>query len=158
MVVVEVLSAGTGDLHQPIASHRSAHMQTSILQTSIFIAKLLGPVFVLIGIAMLLKPHAFRALLQDFIKSPALIYLAGLLGLLGGLTLVLTHNVWALDWRLLITLLGWVSVVRAVVTILQPQQIVLIGSKLLEHRNLFVGAGVIDFIIGLVLSYFGYST
>ena len=91
------------------------------MQPSIFVAKLLGPIFVLVGIAILSKPQAFRALSKEFIDSPALMYLAGFLGLLGGLALVLTHNVWLLDWRLIITLIGWASVVRAVVTIFQPR-------------------------------------
>ena len=127
------------------------------MQTSIFIAKLLGPIFVLVGLAILLRPQMFRDLLQEFLKSPVLMYLAGFLGLLGGLALVLTHNIWALDWRLIITLLGWASIVRATVTIFQPQQIVSVGSKLLEHRGIFFGAAVIDLVTGLVLSYFGYS-
>jgi hypothetical protein len=85
-----------------------------------------------------------------------LLYLAGLLGLVGGLALILTHNVWALDWRLIITLFGWATVVRAIVTIFLPQQIVSIGARLIEHRNSFVIAAVFDLIIGVVLSYFGY--
>jgi uncharacterized membrane protein len=127
------------------------------MPVSIFIAKLLGPIYVLVGIALLFRPQAFRALLQEFIASPVLIYLAGVLGLLGGWALVLSHNVWTLDWRLIITLLGWVMVVRAVVTIFRPQWIVSLGSKLLEHRGIFLGAAVINLGIGLVLSYFGYS-
>ena len=63
------------------------------MQTSIFIAKLLGPIFLIVGSALLTKPDAFRVLLQEFIESRVLIYLAGFLGLLGGLALLLTHNV-----------------------------------------------------------------
>jgi uncharacterized membrane protein len=116
----------------------------------------LGPIFVLVGIAVLSKPKAFRALLKEFLGSPALIYLAGVLGMLGGWTLVLTHNVWVLDWRLLVTLIGWFSVVRAVVTIFRPDRIVSLGSKAIENRGFFFGAAVIDLATGLILSYFGY--
>jgi uncharacterized membrane protein len=126
------------------------------MQTSIFIARLLGPIFVLVGIAILLRPQMFRALLREFINSPVLMYLAGFLGLLGGLALALAHNVWAPDWRLIVTLLGWASIVRAVVTIFLPRQIVSIGTRLLEVRGIFFGAAAIDVVIGLVLSYFGY--
>jgi len=127
------------------------------MQTSVFLARLLGPIFALVGVALLFKAKAFRALLQGFIESPVLIYLAGFLGLLGGLALVLAHNVWALDWPLIITLLGWATLVRAVVTIFLPEQIISIGAKLLKHRATFPIAGAIDLAIGLVLSYFGYS-
>jgi uncharacterized membrane protein len=128
------------------------------MSASIFIAQLLGPVFVIVGIALMLREQTFRAILQDFIRSPALVYLAGFLGLIGGLALVLTHNVWASDWHVIITLIGWVAIVRAVVTIFAPQRIVALGSKLLEHRRIFFGAAVVDLIIGIVLSYFGYVT
>jgi hypothetical protein len=76
--------------------------------------------------------------------------------LLGGLALVLTHNVWALDWRLIITLIGWATIIRALVTIFQPQQIVAIGSKILERPRFFIGAAAVNLFIGLTLSYFGY--
>ena len=126
------------------------------MQISLFIAKLLGPSFLIVGTALLTRPEAFRVLLQEFIKSGVLLYLAGILGLVGGLALILTHNVWALDWRLIITLFGWATVVRAIVTIFLPQRIVSIGARLIEHRNSFVIAAVFDLIIGVVLSYFGY--
>ena len=71
---------------------------------------------------------------------------------------MLTHNVWVLDWQLIITLIGWGAIVRAVVTIFEPQWIVVMGTKLLEHRELFLGAAVVDLIIGSLLSYFGYFT
>lgn len=123
---------------------------------SIFIARLLGPVFVLVGLALLTQATTYRAILQDFLRSPALHYLAGFLGLIAGLTLVLTHNVWAADWRLLITLIGWLALVRAVVTMFRPQWMVTLGNAVLEHRNVFPIAAAVDLLLGLVLSYFGY--
>lgn len=126
------------------------------MSASIFIAKLLGPMFVLVGIALPLREQMFRTILRELIQSPILLYLAGFFGLLGGLALVLTHNLWVLDWRVIITLIGWVTIVRAVVTIFQPQWIVALGSELLQRRELLLGAAALNLIIGLVLSYFGY--
>ena len=54
------------------------------MSASIFIAKLLGPVFGLVGIALLVKLEMFRSILQDLMRSQALLYLAGFLGLLAG--------------------------------------------------------------------------
>jgi uncharacterized membrane protein len=126
------------------------------MQTSIFIAKLLGPVFLVAGLAILFNPKEFRAMLKEFIKSRVQIYMAGMLGLLGGLALVLTHNVWAFDWRLIITLIGWVAIIRALVTIFQPQWVAAAGSKLHTQQGLFSAAAALSLVIGLVLSYFGY--
>jgi len=127
------------------------------MSASIFIARLLGPLFLVVGIALLAKPAAFRALLQEFIASPVLLYLAGFLGLLGGLALVLTHDLWVPDWRLIVTLIGWITIIRALVTVFLPQRIVAIAHGLLGTRHIFLGAALIDLALGLVLSYFGYA-
>jgi uncharacterized membrane protein len=128
------------------------------MPTSIFIAKLVGPVYIIAGLALLYRGQAFRAVLQELIQSQVLMYVAGILGLLGGLSLVLVHNVWTLDWRLIITLMGWIMIFRALVTIFEPRRIVTIGSKFLSHSGIFFGTAVLSLIIGLVLSYFGYAT
>ncbi|MGO9768651.1 MAG: hypothetical protein ACLPSW_03680 [Roseiarcus sp.] len=126
------------------------------MQTSLFVAKLLGPMFLVVGAALLSRPDAFRALLREFVASGVLMYLAGFFGLLAGLALIIVHNVWALDWRLVITLIGWASLVRALVTIFRPQAIVSIADRLIEYKGAFRAAAVIDLVIGAALSYFGY--
>jgi len=126
------------------------------MSASTFIARLLGPMFVILGIAMLLKPHMFRTILSEFIGSPTWLYFAGFLGLLAGLALVLTHNVWAPDWRLIITLIGWITLVRALITIFRPPWIVAAGAAILGHFRVFLGTAALNLIIGLLLSYFGY--
>lgn len=127
------------------------------MQASIFIARLLGPMFVVVAVALLTKPQMFRTIVPEFTGSPTLLYLAGFFGLLAGMALVLTHNVWAPDWRLIITLIGWFTLVRALITIFQAQWIVAAGTAILAHRWIFPAAAVANLIIGLVLSYFGYS-
>lgn len=126
------------------------------MPTSIFIAKLLGPLVVVLSIALSLKPQMFRDIFKDFLASAALVYLAGFLGLLGGLALVLTHNVWVGDWRLIITLLGWIAIARALITIFQPQWVVALASRVFENRRVLFVAAALNLVMGLVLSYFGY--
>lgn len=126
------------------------------MQASIFLAQLLGPMFLVVGVAVPAKPEMFRTILQGFIGSATLLYLAGFFGLLGGLALVLTHNVWAADWRLIITLIGWITLVRGLISIFQPQWIVAAGNAILEHRGVFMVASPINLVIGIILSYCGY--
>lgn len=127
------------------------------MQASIFIARLLGPMFVVVGVAILLHRQRFQTILQEFVHSATWLYFAGFIGLLAGLALLLTHNIWVLDWRVLITLIGWITLVRALITIFQPRWIVAAGSAILGHFGIFVGAAVLNLIIGLVLSYCGYA-
>lgn len=126
------------------------------LSTSFFIAKLLGPTFTLIGLSVLLREHAFRAILQDAAHSAALLYLSGFLSFISGLLLVLAHNIWSPDWRLVITLVGWIAIARGFVTIFQPQWAVAFFTRLVERQTVFYSAAIIDLLLGLILIYLGY--
>ena len=53
----------------------------------------------------------------EFLESHALIFLAGLITLPAGLAIVLTHNVWTADWRVVITILGWLCVIGGIIRI-----------------------------------------
>lgn len=127
------------------------------MQASIFIARLLGPLIVVLAIALFSKPAMFRTMLQEFIGSPIWLYFAGFMGFLAGMALILTHNVWTADWRIIITLFGWFSIIRALISIFKPQWIVAAGHAILRHREIFFAAAAVNLVIGLVLSYFGYA-
>ncbi|MCH7663911.1 MAG: hypothetical protein IH859_08610 [Chloroflexi bacterium] len=80
------------------------------MQTSIFIAKLIGPVLVVIGLAGVINYERFRKLAREFIESEALIFLSGIITLPVGLAIVNTHNVGVMSWPVIITLFGWIAV------------------------------------------------
>ena len=51
------------------------------METSFFLAKLIGPVLIVIGLGLLVKQSDFREMATDFLSSRAMIFLAGLLTL-----------------------------------------------------------------------------
>ncbi len=128
------------------------------MQRSIYLAKLIGPVSVAVGVGMLLNSAIFRILAEQFLSSFALIYLAGLLTLTVGIALVLAHNVWVGDWRLIITLFGWLSVIGGTFRIVAPNLVVKVGDAVISQRGaLFIFSGFAMLVLGCVLSYFGYA-
>src|ERR1700730_17277288 len=80
--------------------------------TSIFIAKLMGPILVVVAISILIDEKTIRAMAKEVMSSHALLYIFGTIDLLLGLVLVTVHNVWVMDWRVIITLIGWVRILR----------------------------------------------
>jgi uncharacterized membrane protein len=126
------------------------------MQTSIFLARLIGPVFLVIGLGMLLNSDGYRATAKEFLKSRALIYLAGLLALVPGVALVLTHNVWVFDWRLIITVFGWLLAAGGVFRILFPQQVMEIGKQLAGNDNYMLGSSLVVVVLSAVLIYYGF--
>jgi hypothetical protein len=126
------------------------------MQTSIFLAKLLGPGLLIAGIAMLINRKELDTIAQELLRSSLLLLLLGLIDFTIGLAIVLTHNVWVADWRVIITLLGWLLIVRGAVRVLIPDRIKPLGAKLLKNANVVTGSLAVTTALGLVLSYFGY--
>ena len=126
------------------------------MSNSIFLAKLIGPVALALAIALFLNRAAFRTMAQEFLRSPALLYLSGFLTLLGGLALVLSHNVWVADWRVIITILGWLATIGGAARMLLPAKVKDLGDALLDHPMGMTIAGAFWLVLGALLCFFGY--
>ncbi len=93
---------------------------------------------------------------EQFLASYALIYLSGLLALPVGTAIVLAHNVWAPDWRAIITVLGWLAVIGGAVRIVFPQFVQHVGGAMMHAAAMPVIAGIVMLVLGGVLAFFGY--
>ena len=126
------------------------------MATSIFLARLIGPVCLVIGVALLVNGEGFRAMLFEFIDSPALIFLSGILTMVAGLAIVVTHNLWVPDWRVLITVIGWLGTIGGAIRIVVPQQTIELGRTMLTNIYTLPIVMGFYFVIGALLTYFGY--
>ena len=126
------------------------------METSLFIAKLIGPMLLVIGAALLINRDHMREMATDFLEHRGLIFLAGVLTLFGGLAIVLTHNVWEAGWPVAITILGWLLVVGGAFRILFPDSVKSIGQSMLDKPGLLTATGVVEGLIGAWLCYVSY--
>ena len=124
------------------------------MNTSIFLAKLLGPPLLIVGIGILINRAYYLAMTRQFVGSSPLMYLGAVVGMVAGLAIVLVHNVWAADWRVLITLLGWIHVIRGAATVIFPQKAADFAARV--TRRGFLIASAVPLILGSVFVFFGY--
>jgi hypothetical protein len=126
------------------------------MQTSRYLARLIGPVALAIGVYIVFNVGAFRVMVEQFLASYALIFIAGLLALIGGLAIVLAHNVWTRDWRVIITVVGWLALIGGAVRIVMPQLVVSVGGAIFAHAVALPIIGIVVVLAGAALSFFGY--
>jgi hypothetical protein len=127
-----------------------------IMAASAFLARLLGPLLLAVGVGILINPKAFGTVAGEVVRSVTLVYLFGLFDFAAGLAIVLTHNVWVANWRVLITLIGWLMLIRGAVRILAPEMIMGYATKILRNKQIIPLSGVVTGVLGLVFCYFGY--
>lgn len=82
------------------------------METSLFLAKIIGIFLIMAGLLIILRQNFLREVINDYFESPALVLLGGAISLLLGLLVINSHNVWEMNWRGVITALGYLMVIK----------------------------------------------
>lgn len=126
------------------------------MNATLMIAKLIGPVMLVSGVALLVNKSLVREIFEDFIKSPALIYLAGVLALVMGIMVIVFHNIWVTDWPVLITVFGWLAALAGVVRMVFPASVKQMGAWMVDHTGLIQALAVLHILLGGFFTYQGF--
>ena len=139
----------------------SCRVQKSIsnkiyMDISIFLAQVFGLYFIFAGIALLIRKDSMTLLLNS-LSSSGFMYMSGFITLTVGIPLILIHNVWDGSWRVIITVLVWVTLIKGLVLIFAPEFMANTATKLTKHSLLFRHGMWVVIIFGLYLVYIGFD-
>jgi uncharacterized membrane protein len=126
------------------------------MDASTLIARFLGPMMLVAGIALLANRRKMLEVFREMVESPGLIFIAGVMALMVGVALVTFHNVWVADWRVFITVYGWLALLAGVVRMAFPDVAIGMGKRMMENRIVLIVAAVLNVLIGGFLSYMGF--
>ena len=126
------------------------------METSIFIAQFMGVVYLTIGLGMLFSKKHYQRMYDDFLKSEGQIYLGGLMALSAGFLIVTFHNNWEGGWPLIITILGWASLLKGIHILAFPEHWQKFVKGFMKDKSLMNVSGFLAVVLGAILVYFGY--
>lgn len=122
------------------------------------IFQILGIVYLAVGIGVLINPSFYRNLLAALSEHPPAVYLSGLISLGIGFLLVTFHNIWtADDWTVIITILGWVALIKGVLLVITPNVMIKM-CKVFDNqmKKFFLLWAAILIIAGALLAWLGF--
>lgn len=122
---------------------------------SLFLAKAFGLYFIVISVLYAARKETLKAAVNDYFHSPGLILLGGLLTLILGILLILTHSIWEPNWKGAITLLGYLTFLKGIIHILIPSLPAALATKYLKGPVFTYFAGV-ALLLGLFFCYIGF--
>jgi hypothetical protein len=93
------------------------------MEASIFLAQLVGLTMLIISVIVFFQPTLVERIIKDLHFSPMTLLLSGFMSLVIGLAIVLTHNIWEFNWRGLITLFGWIAIIKGVGLLAWPDSL-----------------------------------
>lgn len=124
------------------------------MEISSFIAKFWGLYLLIMAALMLVRKEQVSAVIRECILSKPFLVFSGIISLFFGLAIVLIHPVWEMNWRIAITLLGYLALVVGIVRIgftgfVQKRALVILQKG---YWTLFF----VSLLLGAYLTYHGF--
>ena len=126
------------------------------METSIFIARIFGIFYLVAAAGMMFNRKAFQQVMEDFCKNAALVFYGGVLALVIGVVIILTHNVWVANWTVIITIIGWAGLIKGIWIIVFPNTVSKFMQAYQKNENLLMVHSIGVLIFGTVLTFFGF--
>ncbi len=126
------------------------------MDTSIFWARVFGLFLTLYALMIFAQKKKFLKLMKSAAQNSAVMYFTGFVSLMFGILVVVTHQVWAVNWQGFITLFGWLAVIKGITRTLYPEKVKKTVDYFMKNQSMYVGALGLTLLVGLYLLYVGF--
>ena len=120
-----------------------------------FLANIWGLSFIIVALSLLIYQKNIKRLFE-LAKNEINLFFCGVCSSVVGITMILAHNLWVSDWRVIVTLLGWISLARGIMLLFLPEMVINLHKKMEDNRWLSP-ALVVTVLLGCILIYFGFT-
>jgi len=124
------------------------------MDVSLFLAKFWGWYLIIFFLILSLNPKRIKQIFNDLHDEKFLIT-TSFVAIIVGLLNILFHNVWELNWKLIITLIGWIALFIGLALFIFPKRTVP-GLELMNIKFVQVIYTLL-FLLGIFLLNMGYN-
>jgi len=125
------------------------------MDLSIFVIRIAAILFLVIGLAGLINKNYYQKMVRDAFKNKGTTLVLGLVILIVSFIIVSYHNVWNSNWTVLVTLIGWLGMIKGITILLFPTYIEKFSMKIFKGKLVKI-IPYTTIIIGLIFGYLGY--
>ncbi len=126
------------------------------METSVFIARIFGLCYLIIGAGLLFNRETLQRVTDDFCKNATLVFYGGVLALVIGIVIILTHNVWGTHWTVMITIIGWGGLIKGIWMIVFPKTVPGFLEAYRKNPKLSTVHSIGALVFGAALTFFGF--
>lgn len=126
------------------------------METPVFIARIIGPVYIILAAGIMLNPKFYQKVMEDFCKNATLVFWSGLLALIIGFLILLSHNAWVANWTVIITIFGWGGIIKGIWLIIFPNSVSQFMQAYQKNKSLLVIHSFVALALGICMTIFGY--
>jgi len=121
-----------------------------------FLCKLIGLYAIAIAIALVVNKQMMLGAVAELFQDPRVVLIYGVMALGIGLAIVLGHNIWSGTAAIIVTIVGWLSLLKGLALLLLPANAQAAYVLGIHYGQYFYGYAGVTFIIGAYLAYAGF--
>jgi hypothetical protein len=129
---------------------------TRSVETTRKFARVLGPFFTIVSATVVTRAPDMRELLAEFGATAIWPWVTGAFVLMGGIIVVALHPYWRGVAAVIVSLLGWLMVVRGILLMAFPDTFMSIANRTIDAQTLWRIVFGIFVLVGLYLTYVGW--
>lgn len=126
------------------------------MELSLFLAKVIGLALALIAASLIINRKNIDLLFEVY-SHPKAVFFTGVLETILGLSFVLSHNIWTLNFQGIITVIGWILLIRGIYRTLFPSSVTKILEKFKKLQSIMVPLLIFIFLVGTYLAFAGFT-
>jgi hypothetical protein len=134
-----------------------ASLGGSMSARTMYLSRLIGTFAIIVGLSMFARRADFANIMMLMTRDQALLYVVGIGALGVGLAIVLAHNVWSGLAAIVITLIGWLSILRGIAILFLSGGLESNFFASINFGALATFYACIFVIVGAYLTYTGFS-
>ena len=131
-----------------------------MLPRTTFLSRLLGLYCILAGLSMVSHRQATVDTVIALVHNAPLLFILGVITLLAGLAMILSHNIWSGGvLSVIVTLIGYLTLIKGLLFLfLSPEAAAGLFLGALHYEQLFYLYAAISLIFGAYLTYGGFRS
>lgn len=122
------------------------------MEISVYLARFWGSLFIILGLGSVLAKFLGRVI--EYTNDKTITVSTGYITFLLGLMTVTLHNVWVMDLRVAVTILGWTTLLKGIEKIVFPNRVSKIAQKFKDKQLLW---GSVILLIGVFYFWLSLS-
>lgn len=125
--------------------------------TTIFLTKLFGIYFVLVGLVVILRRGSILPVIREILANRSLLFVLGAAELIAGLALVLVYPTIGFTIPGILSVIGWMLVVEGVLYMLLPLRKIKRMVASFNTPSWYLSGGMLSVALGGYLTAFGFG-
>jgi uncharacterized membrane protein len=125
------------------------------MEYSMILARFIGAFCIVVAAGILINLKHYQRVAEDYTRNSGLGYISGLYFLTFGLIIVALHNIWVADWRIIITLFGWLMLAKGFAMLALPKNYLHVIENYRKSDKAIAVHATIVLAIGITLTVIG---